>query len=168
MPDFKAMHTLEDLEFSSNGSPLLRDLNATGAGSNDCASLATDVNALWRPERRMVHGPLELVETTEVRDITFGGEAGCNDEELCFGGTSVDGLDGPFAFLLVELGADNARLESTVLAQAAPITRSAMTMYVGRRSYFSTLSAWSKYSCLIWQISCSSKEVRILGHPYSS
>lgn len=47
------------------------------------------------------HGPFEILQALEVRDVSLRSKARGYNEELCFGGPAIGGVDCPFAFFLL-------------------------------------------------------------------
>lgn len=63
----------------------------------------------------MVDDAFEGIETFEVGNVAFSGEAGSDDEVFGFCCAAIGCLDGPFPFGLVELGVDYNAFKGTVL-----------------------------------------------------
>ena len=55
---------------------LLSNLDASSAGTDHSNILASHVNASFRPETRVEHGPLEVFITGPVRKVSLGCETG--------------------------------------------------------------------------------------------
>lgn len=68
----KVRCTLIDREVRRLGTHLLDALDSTSTGTNDCDSLVCEVDALLRPEGRMVDLALEAVKAWYIRNIFKG------------------------------------------------------------------------------------------------
>jgi hypothetical protein len=107
---------LKHLYCAGFGAPVLSDLHARGACSNDSAAFPFDVHAFIGPERGMVDDALERIDPREViRDVAFGGKPSSNDEILGLSRPPVLSLDVSPVFLFVELGTNNHAVEGAVL-----------------------------------------------------
>lgn len=81
---------------------LLRDLNATSTRTNLRHALALEVNAMLRPDGRVIHLALKVAEALNRRRIMSRGEANTRDEPPTGDFTPIRAVDAPLVGLLVE------------------------------------------------------------------
>lgn len=82
--------------------------------SNDGTTLSFDIDLIIRPERRMRHEALELLDTRPVRNVSLCCETGRNHEVFGLASTAICSLDMPFASLSIKFGTDDHAFECRV------------------------------------------------------
>ena len=96
---------------------LLRDLDAARPGADHADALAGEVDALLRPQRRVVRFAREVFEARQRRDVGLGGEARADDHEARPQRAALRGLEQPLARGFVEARTVHAGPEADVTAQ---------------------------------------------------
>ena len=110
--DGQVRSPLEDLKMTRLWAPSLGYLNTRCTSSNDGTLLALDWDLFVRPERGMMNGAFEFVDSGPIRDVSLGSKAGADDQILGFSSPAVRCLDVPTSFFSFELSIDNNTLKS--------------------------------------------------------
>ena len=103
---------LEDLEVTGLGAPSLRYLDTSRSSSDNGTLLALDWDLFVGPERGMMYGSFEFVDTGPIRDVSLGRKASADDQIFGFGSTAICCLHVPASFVGLELSVSNNTFES--------------------------------------------------------
>ncbi len=112
---------LEDVEMGRLGRDMRDRLDRRRAGADDGDLLAGEIDALMRPEARVVRAPFELVEPGEIGLLRRRQAARRHDAEARRDGLALLCPDDPAVARLVEHGLGHTGRQADVAAEIEPV-----------------------------------------------